>query len=73
MRRVLLRVSWLVAIARTVTAIVCVPALPPMLATIGISTASATSCSIAAPNSAMIRLAISAVPRLATSQRTRAE
>ena len=33
--------------ARTVTAIVCVPALPPMLAPIGISTASATSCSLA--------------------------
>ncbi len=33
-------VSWLVASARTVTASVCVPALPPMPATIGISTAS---------------------------------
>jgi hypothetical protein len=47
-------VSWLVAIARTVTAIVCVPALPPMLATTGAIAASATSCSIAPPNSEMI-------------------
>ncbi len=69
----LLRVSWLVAIARTVTAMVCVPALPPMLATIGISTARATSCSIAAPNMAMMSDATNAVPRLAISQRTRAE
>ncbi len=69
----LLRVSWFIAMARTVTAMVCVPALPPMLATIGISTASATSFSIAAPKAAMIRLATKAVPRFATSQRTRAE
>ena len=33
-------VSWLVARARTATASVCVPALPPIPATIGISTAS---------------------------------
>ena len=33
-------VSWLVASARTTTAMVCVPALPPMPETIGISTAS---------------------------------
>ena len=36
----------LVASARTVTVMVCDPALPPMPATIGISTASATICSI---------------------------
>ena len=33
-----------VASARTVTVMVCVPALPPIEATIGISTASATIC-----------------------------
>jgi hypothetical protein len=43
-------VSWLVASARTVTASVCVPALPPIEATIGISAASATIVSMAAPN-----------------------
>ena len=49
MRRVLLRVSWLVASARTVTAMVWVPALPPIEATIGESAASAISFSIAPP------------------------
>ena len=49
-RIVLERVSWFMASARTETAMVCVPALPPIEATIGISTASATICSIAAPN-----------------------
>ena len=34
MRRVLDRVSWFIAIARTETAIVCVPAFPPIEATI---------------------------------------
>src|SRR6056297_3954787 len=41
-RKALLAVSSRVAIARTATVIVWVPALPPMEATIGISTASAT-------------------------------
>ena len=49
-RQVLDRVSWFIASARTDTAMVWVPALPPIEATIGISTASATICSIAAPN-----------------------
>ena len=66
------RVSWFIASARTDTAIVWVPALPPIEATIGISTASATICSIAPPNRPMIVEATSAVARLATSQRTRA-
>ena len=39
-----------VASARTATVMVWVPALPPMLATIGISTASATIFSIAPSN-----------------------
>ena len=65
-------VSWFVASARTVTASVWVPALPPIEATIGIKIASATMVSIAAPNWAMMKLATIAVPRLAMSQRTRA-
>ena len=65
-------VSWLSEMARTDTAIVWVPALPPIEATIGISTASATICSIAAPNSQMIVDPTSAVPMFAISQRTRA-
>ena len=40
MRSVFELVSWLVASARTTTASVWVPALPPMPETIGISTAS---------------------------------
>ena len=48
--QVLERVSWFIASARTDTAMVWVPALPPIEATIGISTASATISSIAAPN-----------------------
>ena len=73
MRLVFDRVSWLVAIARTATAIVWVPAFPPMLATIGIRMASATNSLIAAPNKAMIDDATTAVPRFAISQRTRLE
>jgi hypothetical protein len=65
-------VSWLVAIARTVTASVWVPALPPTPATIGISVASATMRSIVPSNAAMIDEATSAVNRFAISQRTRA-
>ena len=71
-RRVLDRVSSFIASARTETAMVRVPALPPIDATIGIKTASATICSIAAPKIAMTKLATSAVARLAISQRTRA-
>ena len=71
-RRVFERVSSFIASARTETAIVWVPALPPIEATIGISTASATICSIAAPKIEITKLATSAVARLAISQRTRA-
>ena len=70
-RPVLARVSWLVASARTATAIVWVPALPPIEATIGESAASATSFSIAPPKLEMIVAPSSAVTRLAISQRTR--
>ena len=64
-------VSWLVASARTVTASVCVPALPPTPATIGMSVASATIFWIVPSNAAMIEEASIAVNRFATSQRTR--
>ncbi len=71
MRGALAAPSLLVASARTVTVMVCVPALPPIDATIGISTASATICSIVASNSLMTNEARTAVPRLTTSQGTR--
>ena len=57
--------------ARTVTVMVWVPALPPIDATIGISAASATICSIEASNSEMTKLASMAVMRLTTSQGAR--
>ena len=57
--------------ARTVTASVWVPALPPTPATIGISTASTASRSIECSNKRMIDEATKAVMRLAASQRTR--
>ena len=57
-----------VASARTVTVMVCVPALPPIEATIGISTASATICSIVASNRLITEEARMAVPRLTSSQ-----
>ena len=62
--------SW-VASARTATVMVCVAALPPIEATIGISTASATICSMVASNSLMTEDASSAVPRLMNSHRKR--
>ena len=65
-------VSIMLLLSLVVTAIVWVPALPPIEATIGISTASATSCSIAAPKLAITSEATNAVPRFAISQRTRA-
>jgi len=64
-------VSWLVAKARTVTARVCVPALPPTPATIGPSAARIASFSMEPVNWRMIVAATSAVTRLAASQRTR--
>ena len=57
-----------VASARTATVMVCVPALPPIEATIGISTASATICSMVASNRLITREARMAVTRLASSQ-----
>ena len=60
-----------VASARTATVMVCVPALPPMLATIGISTASATIFSIEPSNWLITQDASSAVSRLANSQGNR--
>ena len=65
-------VSWLVASARTATASVCVPALPPMPATIGISTASTAYLPISPWNRLTTLAAIIAVPRLMTSQNSRA-
>ena len=65
-------VSWLVAMARTVTASVWVPALPPTPATIGISAARIASRSIESSKKRMTVDATSAVSRLAASQRTRA-
>ena len=65
-------VSWLVAMARTVTAKVCVPAFPPTPATIGISTARIASRSIECSKKRMTVEATSAVIKLAASQRTRA-
>ena len=49
-RAVFMAPSSPVASARTATVMVCVPALPPIDATIGISTASATMCSMVASN-----------------------
>ena len=58
--------------ARTVTASVCVPAFPPIPATIGMSTASATIVAITSSNCAITVEATEAVKRFASSQRTRA-
>ena len=64
-------VTSLVASARTVTVSVWVPALPPIEATIGMSTASATICSMVASNCQMTVEATIAVPRLTRSQAKR--
>ena len=60
------------ASARTATVMVCVPALPPMEATIGISTASATICSMVASNCLITAGRECAVPRLTSSHQNRA-
>src|SRR6478736_5563399 len=65
-------VSWLVAKARTTTASVWVPALPPMPDTIGMSTASSASLAIAPWNTPTTDDAMIAVPRLITSHDRRA-
>ena len=57
-----------VASARTATVMVWVPALPPMLATIGISTASATILASASSKLLITQEASSAVSRFANSQ-----
>ena len=48
----------------TVTASVCIPALPPMEATIGIKKAKTTICSIVAPNKLIQYVARKAVKDL---------
>jgi hypothetical protein len=57
-----------VASARTATVMVCVPALPPIEATIGIRMASATIWSIEASNHEITQDASTAVARLSKSQ-----
>ena len=59
-------VKSLVAIVRTVTANVCIPAFPPIEATIGIKNANATISSIVAPNLLITQVANKAVKRLKT-------
>ena len=54
--------------ARTATVRVWVPALPPMEATIGMSTARATICSMVASKKPITTEATMAVIRLTTSQ-----
>ena len=68
MRQALALESSRVASARTATVMVWVPALPPMLATIGISTASATIFWIDPSNWLITQDASSAVSRFANSQ-----
>ena len=71
-RRVLASVRSFMASARTATVRVWVPALPPMEATIGMSTASATIRSMVASNRPITMEATIAVMRLTTSQGKRA-
>ena len=70
-RHALASLSSRVASARTATVMVWVPALPPMLATIGISTASATILAIEPSNWLITQAESSAVSRLANSQGNR--
>ena len=62
---------WRNASARTATVTVCVPALPPIEATMGISTASATSRSMVASKSPITAEATTAVSRLINSHEVR--
>ena len=57
-----------VAIALIVTANVCIPALPPIDATIGIRNANATICSIVAPKILITHVAKKAVNKFKRSQ-----
>ena len=65
---ILLLESSLVAIALIVTASVCIPAFPPIEATIGIKNASATTFSISAPKILITHDASSAVAKLTNNQ-----
>ena len=60
--------SSFVAIALIVTAKVCIPALPPIDATIGIRNAKATICSIEAPKLLITHVANKAVNKFSKSQ-----
>ena len=64
----LLEESSFVAKALMVTAKVCIPAFPPIEATIGIKKARATICSIVAPNLLITHVASSAVNKLSNNQ-----
>ena len=57
-----------VAIALIVTAKVCIPAFPPIDATIGIKNAKATICSIDAPNILITHVASNAVNKFKSNQ-----
>ena len=61
-------VKSLVAIVLTVTANVCIPAFPPIDATIGIKKARTTICSIVAPNKLMHQVAKKAVNKFSNNQ-----
>ena len=65
---ILLLDNSLVAIALIVTANVCIPAFPPIDATIGIRNARATTFSISAPNILIIQEASKAVAKLISNQ-----
>ena len=60
--------SSFVAIALIVTASVCMPAFPPIDATIGIKKANATICSIEAPKKLITQVASKAVNKFSSSQ-----
>ena len=60
-----------VAKARTVTVSACVPALPPIEATIGMRMARATICSMVPPNTEITSDATTAVPRFTSNQTKR--
>ena len=61
-------VKSLVAKVLTVTAKVCIPAFPPIEATIGIKKANTTICSIVAPNKLIHHVARKAVNKLRSNQ-----
>ena len=71
MRMAFAGVSSFTASARTATVNVCVPALPPMEATMGMRTARATICAIVASKTEITRLARIAVNRFTKSQENR--